>query len=126
MPTADQIRAAVGAYCDAYARDDKQAFLDAFADDGVLVDPVGTPAHEGREALGGFWDMVHGMADSIRLDVAAVHVCGDEAAMVFTINALVGGGGMAIDAVDVFRVDDDGRIALMQAYWEMAEARPIE
>ena len=109
MPTPEQVRAAVDAYCAAYDGNDKQAFLDAFTDDGVVIDPVGTPEHVGREARAAFWDGVHGLADSISFDVQHVHVCADQAAMVFTIDAAMGDGGMVIDAVDVFRVDDAGR-----------------
>ena len=125
MPTPEQVRAAVDSYCAAYAENDKQAFLDVFADDGVVIDPVGTPEHVGRDARAGFWDDVHGLADSITFDVQHVHVCADQAAMVFTIRAAVGDGGMAIDAVDVFRVDDAGRISSLNAYWDMAAARPL-
>jgi hypothetical protein len=31
---------------------------------------------------------------------------------------------MVIDAVDTFRVDDDGKIASMRAYWDMSRATP--
>ena len=89
MPTPEQVRAAVDAYCAAYAGNDKQAFLDAFTDDGVVIDPVGTPEHVGREARAEFWDGVHGLAESISFDVQHVHVCADQAAMVFTINAAI-------------------------------------
>lgn len=125
MPTPEQVRAAVDAYCAAYAASDRAAFLDAFADDGVVLDPVGTPEHVGREARAEFWDGVHGMAESISFDVHHVHVCAEQAAMVFTINAHIGDGGMAIDAVDVFRVNDAGKIAQVSAYWDMAAARPL-
>jgi steroid delta-isomerase len=125
MPTAEQVRAAVDAYCAAYGSTDKEAFLEIFTDDGVVHDPVGTPEHVGRDARAAFWDGVHGMADSISFDVHHVHVCAEHAAMVFTINAHIGDGGMAIDAVDVFTVDDDGRISRLEAYWDMAAARPL-
>jgi steroid Delta-isomerase len=125
MPTPEQVRTAVDAYCAAYDTTDKQSFLDLFTDDGVVLDPVGTPAHVGRDARAGFWDGVHAMADSISFDVHHVHVCAEQAAMVFTINAHVGDGGMAIDAVDIFTVDDDGRITALTAYWDMAAARPL-
>ena len=52
MPTPEQIHATVDAYVDAYARNDKDAFLSLWAPDGVLEDPVGTPAHQGVDALG--------------------------------------------------------------------------
>ncbi len=125
MPTPEQVRAAVDAYVDAYNRDDRQRFLDAFAADGVIVDPVGTPAHVGVEARGAFWDGVHQLSETLTLDVHHVHVAGDGAAMVFTVLARTGEAGVAMDAVDVFRVADDGSIAELAAYWDMTKARQI-
>jgi steroid delta-isomerase len=125
MPTPDQIRAAVDAYVDAYARNDKAAFLALWADDGVLEDPVGTPEYRGLEAIGAFWDSARQLADQIVLVPERVHVAGDQAAMVFEINAHVGEGGMLIHAVDIMRCDDDGRLASVRAYWDMAEASPL-
>jgi hypothetical protein len=45
--------------------------------------------------------------------------------MVFRIHAGSGDeGGIQIDAVDIFEVDDDGKVALMKAYWDMSRAVP--
>jgi steroid Delta-isomerase len=125
MPTPEQVRAAVDAYVEAYNRNDRQAFLDAFAADGVIVDPVGTPPHVGIEARGAFWDGVHQLSESLKLDAHDLHVAGDGAAMVFTVLARTGDSGVAMDAVDVFSVSDDGRITRLEAYWDMTRARPI-
>jgi len=125
MPTPEQVRATVDAYVDAYARNDKAAFLALWAPDGVLEDPVGTPAHQGVEALGAFWDGARELADRIELVPVAVIVTGDEAAMVFEIHAHIGDGGLLMQAVDVMRVDDDGRLLSVRAYWDMAAATPL-
>jgi steroid delta-isomerase len=125
MPTPEQVRAAVDAYVDAYQRNDRGRFLDAFADEGVVIDPVGTPGHAGRDRRGAFWDTVHEMTERLSFDVKDIVVCGSEAAMVFQIEARAGDGGVVMDAVDVFEVDDDGRIAQLKAYWDMARARPL-
>jgi steroid delta-isomerase len=125
MPTPEQVRAAVDAYVAAYGANDRDAFLEVFADDGVIVDPVGSPAHSGREARGAFWDTVHQLTERLTFDVKDVTVCGNEAAMVFRIHAGSGDeGGIQIDAVDIFEVDDDGKVALMKAYWDMSRAVP--
>jgi steroid delta-isomerase len=125
MPSPEQVRAAVDAYAAAYRNNDRDAFLDVFADDGVIIDPVGTPPHEGREARGAFWDTVHQLTERITFDIKDVVVCGNEAAMVFRINAGSGeGGGIQIDAVDIFEVDDGGKVTLMKAYWDMSRASP--
>jgi steroid Delta-isomerase len=124
VPSVDQVQAAVDAYVAAYAKNDRDAFLDAFADGGVIIDPVGTPPHAGREARGAFWDNVHQLTEKIVFDVKDVVVCGSEAAMVFRIHAGTGDAGIVIDAVDIFEVDDDGKIASMRAYWDMSRATP--
>ena len=36
---------------------------------------------------------------------------------------LAGGSGMVIDAVEVFVLDDEARIATLSAYWDMSRAR---
>ena len=43
--------AVADAYVDAYKRGDKEALLDLFAPDAYFEDPVGQPAHVGRQAL---------------------------------------------------------------------------
>ena len=124
MPSPEQVQAAVDAYVAAYMANDRDAFLDAFADDGVIVDPVGTPPHHGLDACGGFWDTVHQLTERMSFDVKDVIVCGSEAAMVFRIHAGTDDAGIVIDAVDIFEVDDDGKIASMRAYWDMGRAKP--
>src|SRR5688572_29464572 len=90
MPTPEQVRGVVDAYVDAYRQNSKEALVELFAPDGVWHDPVGAPPHEGREAIGAFWDTAHSMAEKIVLEPKDVVICGPEAAMVFTINAHVG------------------------------------
>jgi steroid delta-isomerase len=124
MPTPEQVRAAVDAYVDAYRQDSRDALLATFTPDAVWHDPVGESPHEGHEGIGTFWDTVHTMADRVVLEPRDVIVCGPEAAMVFTINAHAGDGVMVFDAVETFLVDDDGKITLLKAYWDMSRARP--
>ncbi len=96
-----------------------------WAPDGVLEDPVGTPEHQGIDAIAAFWDSARELADRIVLKPQRVHIAGDQAAMVFEINAHVGGGGMLIEAVDIMHFDDEGRLRSVRAYWDMAEAQPL-
>ena len=55
-PTPEQIRATVNGYVAAYKANDRDALLALFAPDAEWIDPVGTPAHHGREGVGKFWD----------------------------------------------------------------------
>jgi hypothetical protein len=42
---------------------------------------------------------------------------------VFEIHVAMAGGTMIMDAVEIFTVDDTGKIVLLKAYWDMAQAR---
>lgn len=126
MPTPEQVRAAVDGYTEALAAGELERWLDCFATDAVVVDPVPSDPHKGRDAIAEFWAGMTGMADELRLERHATHVCGDQAAMVYTLTLLAAGGGMAFDGVEIFTVDGDGRIVAAQAYWDPSELRRVD
>jgi steroid delta-isomerase len=123
MPTPEAIRAVVDAYVDGYRRNDKQGVLALFRSDAIWYDPVGEPPHVGHDGVAAFWDQGHALADRIELVPSDVIVCGNEAAMVFEIHVTIGEGGMVMDAVEIFEIDDDDKIVTLKAYWDMTRAR---
>ena len=129
MTGPDDVRKVVDAYVDSYRRNDKQACIDLFAADAVWHDPVGEPPHVGHEGVGAFWDQARALAESIELVPSDVIVCANQAAMVFEIHVnLAAPDGqppttMIMDAVEVFVIDDDGKISELRAYWDMSRAR---
>jgi steroid Delta-isomerase len=123
VPTPEEVRAVVDRYVAAYRDNDKEAALALFAPDAVWHDPVGQPPHVGLSGIGAFWDQARAMADRIELVPSDVIVVGTEAAMVFEIHATIGDATMIMDAVETFEIDDDGRIAIMKAYWDISRAR---
>jgi steroid delta-isomerase len=125
VPSPEQVRAVIDDYLASFPKKDRDAFLACFADDAKQVDPVPSPPNIGKAAIGQFWDNIAGMADKMEPELDRVHVCGNEAALVFTINARSGDGGSAIDIVDIIEVNDDGKIASLRAYWDPAAIRPI-
>src|SRR5262245_34134947 len=122
--TPERVRAVVDQYVAGYRENDKAAVLALFAPDAEFHDPVGQPAHVGHEGIGAFWDQAHSLADRIVLEPRDVIVCGHEAAMIFEIHATIGDGGMVIDGVETFDIDDDGRIRTLRAFWDGSRARP--
>jgi steroid delta-isomerase len=125
VPTPEQVRAVVDDYLASFLTKDKEAFLACWADDATQVDPVPSPPNVGKEAIGNFWDGVASLAEKLEPQLDRVHVCGNQAAVVFTMNARTGEGGSCIDIVDVFEINDDGKIASLQAYWDPAAMRPL-
>ncbi|MBP9032786.1 MAG: nuclear transport factor 2 family protein [Pseudomonadales bacterium] len=105
---------------------DRGAFLANFSENAVVEDPVGPSpldpcgrGHRGRAAIGAFWDAVIGPG-SVRFAIERAYVCGAEIANVGTIHNRLPGSHREIAAhgVFVYRVDGEGRIESLKAYWE--------
>jgi len=122
MPSQDEMLAVAAAYVDAYRRNDRDGVVALFAPDATFEDPVGQPPHNGHAGIAAFWDETHALA-AIELVQRDVIVCGNEMVMIFEVHATVGDSTMILDAVDVFVVDDGGKISSLKAYWDMSRAR---
>jgi steroid delta-isomerase len=121
------IRAAVDAYCAAFTKGDQAAYVDLFAPDAWIEDPVGTPRYEGQEAIGGFFAQSSSMAESIELrPTGPVRVAAGECAFPMQARPSIGGTTFVVDIIDVMTFDDAGKITTMRAFWDPAEMRPAE
>jgi len=105
---------------------DKQAWLDLWAEDGCVEDPVGVsfidPTGEGFRGAARreeFWDKNIGPTDSIVFALHDSFAAGNEVANVATITITVGGTTETrCEGVFVYRVDDDGKLLSLRAFWE--------
>jgi steroid delta-isomerase len=122
MPTQDEMLAVAAAYVDAYKRNDRDGVVALFAPDATFEDPVGQPPHNGHAAIAAFWDEIHVLA-AIELVQRDVIVCSNEMVMTLEVHATVGDSTMILDAVDVFVIDDGGKISSLKAFWDMSRAR---
>jgi steroid delta-isomerase len=127
MPTPEQVRKAAERYASQVTSGDRDAIVACFSPDAEVVDPYPTPAHVGHEAIGAFWDTVHGMGRPQTFEIEHIAVAGDTAAFLFRLAVLVGGTTLlGVRGFDVVRVDDDGLIAALTAYWEPTSFEPLE
>jgi steroid Delta-isomerase len=107
---------------------DKTAWLDLFADDAVVEDPVGVSpldpsglGHHGKPAIARFWDTVIAPGE-VEMRVRESYPCGDECANVVSlVNRMPGGVEIGTDCVIVYRVNSAGKIVSLRAYWEFAK-----
>lgn len=116
MPQLDQIRKAVQAYVDSFNEQDKNKFLRALSDGVVQIDPVGSKPNVGKQALGEFWDTLYSRCEKVDFSIADLIISGDEAALTFHITQYLPGGTVDVDGIDVFTVDDTGKIAQVKGY----------
>ena len=113
---------------------DRDAFLSNFADDATLEDPVGPSpldpsgkGHKGRDAIAAFWDNIIAPG-SVRFEFERSFVCGDEIANVGMVhNDLPDDRGrISADGVFVYRVNKEGKLKSLKAYWDYEKAMPDE
>ena len=127
MPDADQIRATVARYAEVFTANDLDGYLALFAEDATLEDPVGAGVHQGKDAIRAFMTATREMSPDIGLVVTGpVRVAGHEAAFPGEARPLFDDTRMAIPIVDTLRVDDDGLITQLRAYWDFADLRPAD
>jgi steroid Delta-isomerase len=117
MVTSEEIQTAVEEYVQSFVTADKDRFLSVLAPDVVQEDPVGSTPNRGREALERFWDSLWATCAKIDFESRELYVAGSEAALVFTlIQHTRAGAQVTVDGVDTFRIDGEGRIAVVRGF----------
>ncbi|HEU0170394.1 MAG TPA: nuclear transport factor 2 family protein [Acidimicrobiales bacterium] len=127
----DSITAAIDATIDGYlasfGANDRAAYVEAFAPDGWIEDPVGSPRRVGPDAIGGFWDETRSMADGLDLVPMGFRiVVGNEAVLTLQARPVVGGETFALDIVDHMTFDDTGKIVALRAFFDPSTMAPLE
>jgi steroid Delta-isomerase len=118
MPDPQKMAAAVETYVASFAKRDHNAVADLFAEQCTVEDPIGSPIHNGREAVREFYKMAMQNGAKLSLD-GPVRVAGPYAAFAFTV-AVPGPDGniaMRINVIDTFKFNDDNKVVEMRAYW---------
>ncbi len=107
---------------------DKEAWLALFADDAIIEDPVGPShfdpdgkGHRGKEAIAKFFDMAIAPSQ-LEFHFAQTYQCGNEEANVGQIVIVARGYRVVAEGVFTYRVNADGRITSLRAYWELDKA----
>jgi steroid delta-isomerase len=109
---------------------DRAGWLALFARDATVEDPIGPSmfdpdgeGHHGPDAIAAFYDNVIA-SGAVHFSIRESYASGNECANVGTITTTLPDGTRAIvDGVYTYRVDDDGRVVALRAYWEPANMR---
>ncbi len=102
----------------------KEAWLDLFADNAVVKDPVGIspldPAglgHQGKEIIALFWDNVIAKGD-MKLTAKKRITSGDRhCAVEIEGKNSAGGVETTVEMMVIYEVDDAGKIIALSAHW---------
>jgi steroid Delta-isomerase len=125
-PARDAARASMAAV----EAGDRAGWLALFAPDATVEDPIGPSmfdpdghGHHGPDAIAAFYDNVIA-SGAVHFSIRESFASGNECANVGTITTTLPDGTRAIvDGVYTYRVDDEGRVVALRAYWEPANMR---
>ena len=118
----EQMRSVVAQYFAAWSAMDPEKWVSCFAGDAMSHDPYGATPMRGRTALREFFGRITGAMQEITLSGAPVFTAKDRAAVQFKGQG-VGKNGrvVAIEGIDVFEFNGEGKIQTLWAYWDPAE-----
>lgn len=110
-------------YFGAAATLDIDTTVGLFAPEGVLEDPVGTPAHRSRKAIREHLEALSAPFLGIDFDIHRIWIVSPtEAAATWTATVrLRDGRSIEIEGVATFVFNEDGQIRSVREYWELAD-----
>jgi hypothetical protein len=108
---------------------DKEAWLDNFADDAIIQDPIGPShfdpegkGHRGRDEISAFWDKAIASTDKLEFNFVDTFQCGNEEANVGNIVITAAGHQITAEGVFTYKANDEGKLVALRAYWEVDRA----
>ncbi len=116
------ISRAVRAYFEAIRAMDEQAWVNTFAEDAVSYDPVGAQPTTGHLRLGEFFQTITAPFKEVGLTEDQIFVAGTGAAVKWTGRGVSKQGRKVhFEGIDIFEVNEAGKIQTLYAYWNPAE-----
>lgn len=127
MTDSQHMKQAITTYVERHCAGDIDGIVELFSADTVIRDPADQPPHVGTDAARAFFAGSHELADTLILTITGpIRCAGNQAAFPMTAESHIGDLKLVVDIIDVMTFDDDGRIAEMNAYWSLTDARQIE
>lgn len=113
---------AVKAYFAAIRAMDQEAWVNSFAEDAITYDPVGAPPTAGHQKLGEFFQTITAAFKEVGLTEDEIFIAGNGAAVRWSGRGISKQGRKVhFEGIDVFEVNEAGKIQSVHAYWNPAE-----
>lgn len=109
-------------YFAAIREKNQNAWVNTFAEDAISYDPVGAPPIEGHQRLGEFFQSITAAFNEVGLTEDNVFIAGNQAAVKWTGTGVSKQGNkVRFEGIDVFSVNEAGKIQTLHGYWNPAE-----
>ena len=110
----------------------KEEWLSLFTDEAIVEDPVGVSpldpegkGHVGKPAIASFWDR-NIESNKVKFDIHHSYAAGNDVANTGTITTTLPNGMKAIvEGTFVYRVNEEGKLVSLRAFWEVENMRLI-
>lgn len=109
---------AVQAHVHHWNRMERESWVALFSPSVVFEDPVGSRPKHGLDAVHNSWDRSFVPGRRWTLDPRQIVGGGDEAAVVMKNRGVIGDRRVEVDSIEVFRVDTDGLIVHVRAFFD--------
>ena len=117
-PDAEAVLALLDRYLERHAATDLEGVLELFGEGALVEDPVGSPVHRGAEAIRDFYRSTQARNGRLAIErVGPAIVCGDEVALHVRAGLVAQASQPPMDVIYTLRIDRDGRIASLRAYF---------
>ena len=126
MATTAQIEKAMETHFSTWNRKDRDAWMRNFAPDAVLEDPVGGPEKRGHEAIAKSWDHSFASGQDWKIEPLFQCICANEAAHLVQSTGIVGGRKLVLQGIEVYTIDDHGRIAKIRTWFRAPEGVELD
>jgi steroid delta-isomerase len=101
---------------------DQRAWLNTFAEDAITYDPVGAPPTRGHQKLGEFFQTITAAFKEVAMKEDEVFIAGNGAAVKWSGRGISKQGRKVhFEGIDVFEVNEAGKIQTLYGYWNPAE-----
>ena len=112
----------IKAYFEALRAMDQTSWVNTFAENAISHDPVGAPPTQGHQKLGEFFQTVTAPFEAVGLTEDHVFIAGNSAAVKWTGRGTSKEGRQVhFEGIDVFTINEAGKIESVYAYWNPAE-----
>jgi steroid delta-isomerase len=114
-PTVEQMRVTVENYLALVASGTAEQITALYADSASVEDPVGTPAHEGHDAILAFYKVIEPIRRSTEL--ISFKAAGNVAVFTFRIVTYFDQITVELEPTDIMEFGPDGLVTRMRALW---------
>ena len=115
MPSVTEMRSVVESYLSLVGDGTAEQITALYADDATLEDPIGTPAHSGRDAILAFYKVIEPIKRATEL--VSFKAAGNVAVFEFKITTYFPEFTIHLNPVDIMTFADDGKVQDMKALW---------